>query len=41
MLQSYILANRNRGAVILRAIAISAARALTKKFPNFMGQINI
>lgn len=41
MVQKYILAASNRGAVISRASATSAATALLAKYPNVVGNIDI
>ena len=40
MVQRYILGASNRGAVITRAVAVSAAKALLKKYPNIVGNID-
>ena len=41
MVQRYILGASNRGAVITRAGAVSAAKALLKKYPNVVGNIDL
>ena len=41
MVQKYIQAASNRGAVISRASAVSAANALLKKYPNIVGKIDL
>ena len=41
MIQRYILGASNRGAVITRAGAASAAKALLKKYPNVVGNIDL
>ena len=41
MVQRYLLAASNRGAVLTRASAVSAAKALLKKYPNIVGDIDI
>ena len=39
--KKYIQAASNRGAVISRASAVSAANALLKKYPNIVGKIDL
>ena len=41
MVQNYLLAASSRGAVISRASAVSAAKALLKKYPNAVGNIDL
>ena len=41
MVQRYILAASNRGAVISRGVAISTAKALMSCHPNLTGNIDI
>ena len=41
MVQKYLLAARNRGAVVSRASAVSAAKALLDKYPNAVGNIEL
>ena len=41
MVQSYIVSMSNRGAVISRSIANSAAKALMKKHPGIIGNIDV
>jgi len=41
MVQKYLLAASNRGAVITRASAVSAAKALLKKYLNVVGNIDL
>ena len=41
MVQKYLLAASNRGAVVSRASAVSAAKALLKKYPNVVGNIDL
>ena len=41
MVQSYIVSMSNRGAVISRSIANSAAKALMKKLPGIIGNIDV
>ena len=40
MVQKYLLAASNRGAVLTRASAVSAAKALLKKYPKVVGNID-
>jgi len=41
MVQNYLLAVSSRGAEISRASAVSAAKALLKKYPNAVGNIDL
>jgi len=41
MVQRYLLAASNRDAVLTRACAVSAAKALLKKYPNVVGSIDL
>ena len=41
MVQRYIRAALNRGAVVTRSIAESAAKALMIRYPNEVGKINL
>ena len=41
MVQRYLLAASNRGAVITRASAVSAGKALLNKYPNIVGRIDL
>ena len=41
MVQKYLLAASNRGAVISRLSAVSAAKAVIKKYPNVIGNIDL
>ena len=41
MVQRYILGASNRGAAITRAGAVSTAKALLKKYPNVVGNIDL
>ena len=41
MVQKYVRAASNRGAVIPRASAVSAANALLKKYPNIVGKVHL
>ena len=41
MVQKYLLAASNRGAVLTRASAVSAAKALLKKYPKVVGNIDL
>ena len=41
MVQKYILAASNRGAVITRASAVSTAKTLLKKYPNVVGKVDL
>ena len=41
MVQKYLRAASNRGAVISRTSAVSAAKALLQKYPNIVGKIDL
>ena len=41
MVQRYILSASNRGAVISRAVDVSTAKALMKRYPAYISQLNI
>ena len=41
MVQRYLVAANNRGAVISKAVAISTAKVLMSRFPHLVGSIDI
>ena len=41
MVQKYLRAASNRGAVISKTSAVSAAKALLQKYPNIVGKIDL
>ena len=41
MVQRYILATSNRGAVISRGVAVSTAKALMARYSNLIGSVDI
>ena len=41
MVQKYLLAASNRGTIITRAVAVSCGKALLKRYPNIVGNIDL
>ena len=41
MVQKYLLAASDRGAVLSKVSAVSAAKALSKKYPNAVGNVDL
>ena len=41
MVQRYILAKSNRGTVITRGVAVSTAKALMKRNPHLIGNVDV